>query len=480
MTLEPHVYAGYDAIGLRELLAAGEVTVAEVESAARRALETANARLNALAAPPFVPALEHSHDGPLSGVPFLIKDFGPMAEGVPFYCGSRAVPGIRPDHDSDLMTRVRAAGLVTLGLTAAPEFGVDVATEPARSGPTRNPWDLERGAGGSSGGSAALVAAGAVPIAHGSDGAGSIRIPAACCGLVGLKPSRGRTPPGPDTGDPLFGLTAHLGLSRSLRDTAHYLDAVHGPAVGDKYAAPPPARPYAAELGADPGRLRVALTTHAWSGAPVDPEVAAAAEATARVLEALGHAVVEAGPRVDDDAVMETLRAGLMASVHPLLAAPRRPPASQLETVTNRIIAEAEAMTALELMSAFDAQNRVCRAVGAFFTQHDLLVTPTLGQLPAPIGALRYDDLTDTLTSWQRAHFDYAPFTAVFNISGQPAISLPLAHSDEGLPIGVQLVASYGREDLLLRVSAQLELALPWRHRAPDIASASRASRRRR
>jgi amidase len=468
MTLRPDEYAAYDAIGLRELIAAGEVTAAEVEAAARRALDAADARVNGLATPPFAPALEHADDGPLSGVPFLIKDFGPMARGVRFFCGSRGVPGVRPDHDSDLMIRVRAAGLATLGLTTAPELGVSVTTEPLRTGPTRNPWSPERSAGGSSGGSAALVAAGAVPIAHGSDGAGSIRIPASRCGLVGLKPSRGRTPSGPDAGEPLFGLVGHFGVTRSVRDTAHYLDAVHGPAVGDKYTAPPPARPYAAELGADPGRLRVAVTLRAWSGAAVDPEVAAAAITTARVLEQLGHAVDEASPHVDHEAVMEILRAGLAASVQPLLTAPRRPPGDQLEAATNRIIAEAEAMTALELMAAFDAQNRVTRAVGAFFTGHDLLVTPTLAQLPAPHGALRYDESADTPASWQRRQFDYAPFTAVFNVAGQPALSLPLAHSACGLPIGVQLVAPYGREDLLLRVAAQLEVALPWHDRAPS------------
>ena len=219
MTLELKEYARNDAIGLRELITSGEITAAEVEAVARRALDAANAEVNGLAAPLFVPALHHAADGPLTGVPFLIKDFGPMAAGVPFFCGSRGVPGVRPDHDSDLMTRVRAAGLVTLGLTTAPELGLGFATEPLRTGPTRNPWDLERGVGGSSGGAAALVAAGAVPIAHGSDGAGSLRIPASCCGLVGLKPSRGRTPSGPDGGSPLFGLTVHFGLSRKASAT---------------------------------------------------------------------------------------------------------------------------------------------------------------------------------------------------------------------------------------------------------------------
>jgi amidase len=465
MTLGLEEYANYDAIGLRELIAGGEVTTDEVQTVARRALDAANARVNGLAAPQFEPALEHASDGPLAGVPFLIKDIGPMAQGVAFFCGSRGVPGIRPDHDSHLMKRVRAAGLVTLGLTTMPELGLSLSTEPLRTGRTRNPWNLERGAGGSSGGSAALVAAGAVPIAHGSDGAGSIRIPASCCGLVGLKPSRGRTPSGPDTGEPLLGLTGHFGLTRSIRDTAHYLDAIHGPAPGDKYTAPPPGRPYAAELVADPGRLRVALSTHAWTGAAIDPEVATAASRVARTLEQLGHHVDEASPEVDGEAVIQMLCAAAVASVEPLLTAPRRPPENKLEALTNRIITEAEAMSAFELMAALDAQNRLSRAVGTFFTRHDLLVTPTLAQLPPPHGTLRYNDPAHTPTGWQRTLLDHSPFTAVFNITGQPAISLPLAHSQTGLPIGVQLIARYGREDLLIRTAAQLEQALPWKHR---------------
>jgi amidase len=466
MTLGLEEYARHDALGLRALPAAREVTAHEVEAVARRALDTANAALNGLASPPFTPALDHADDGPLAGVPYLFKDFGPMAEGVPFFCGSRGVPGVRPDHDSDLMTRVRAAGLVTLGLTTAPELGVSFATEPVRSGPTRNPWDLERGVGGSSGGSAALVAAGAVPIAHGSDGAGSVRIPAACCGLVGLKPSRGRIPPGPDAGEPLFGLTTHSGLTRSVRDAAHYLDATQGPAVGDKYIAPPPLRPYAAELGVDPGRLRVAVTTTAWSGTVIDPEVAAAAERTGRALEELGHIVEEASPAVVWERVLQVLHAGFLATAEPLLTAPRRPPADQLEALTNRMLVEAEAFSALELLAAFDAQNRVTRAVGAFFTEHDLLVTPTLGHLPARHGELNYDDPACTIASWHERILEYGPFTALFNIAGQPAISLPLAHSDCGLPIGVQLVAAYGREDLLFRIASRLEEVMPWKDRS--------------
>ena len=463
-----HEYASYDAVGLRELIAAGEVDTAEIEAVARDALEIANAIVNGLAFSPFSPALDHAPDGPLAGVPFLIKDSGPMAKGVPFGCGSRSLNGLRAPHDSDLMTRFRAAGLVTLGVTTVPELGASFATESVKHGPTRNPWDPARGVGGSSGGAAALVAAGAVPIAHGNDGAGSIRIPASCCGVVGLKPSRGRTPCGPDTGEPLFGMASDFALTRTVRDTAHLLDAIGGPGHGDKCIAPPAQRRYADELTTDPGRLRIAVTTSAWSGVAVDPEVAAATTRVGRTLEAIGHHVGDATPAVDWDAVMHGARGELVALAAPFLTAPRPPRPDKLEAMSQQILAEVAQLGALDLVSAFDAQNRVTRAIAAFFTDHDLLVTPTLAQLPAPHGTLRYDDPRHTITSWLRTLFDYGPFTAAFNSSGHPAISLPLAHSRSGLPIGVQLIAAYGREDLLLRIAAQLEQAMPWKHRTPD------------
>ncbi|MEU8380240.1 amidase [Streptosporangium sp. NPDC048865] len=465
--MEIYEYAKYDAVGLRELIGSGEVTAEEVEAVARRALDAANAEVNGLALPLFSPALDHAEDGPLAGVPFLIKDHGPVAEGVPFFLGSRSLPGIVSRHDSDLMARFRAAGLVTLGLTTVPELAISFSTESVKHGPTRNPWDLGRGVGGSSGGAAALVAAGAVPLAHGGDGAGSIRIPASCCGLVGLKPSRGRVPCGPDLGEPMLGMAYEFGLTRTVRDAAHLLDAVQGPGVGDKYTAPPPRGRYADELGIAPGPLRVAVTTGAWSGAVVDGEVAEAAVRAGRVLEETGHTVVDARPDVDWDDVMRSTVAEAVAIASPLLMAPRRPDPAMLEAVSRRLLQVAAEYSALDMMAAFGAQNRVTRSVGAFFTEYDLLVTPTLGRLPAPHGTLRYDDPGHTLTSWLTSIFDYGPFTMVFNISGQPAISLPLGHGDGGLPIGVQLVAPYGREDLLFRVAAQLEEAMPWKDRTP-------------
>lgn len=467
--MKPHEYARHDAVGLRELITAGEVRAAEVESAARAVLAEVNPVLNGLALPPFSPALEHAHDGPLSGVPFLLKDSGPVARGVPFFLGSRSLPGIVPTHDSELMRRFRAAGLVPLGLTTVPELAISFATESVKHGPTRNPWDLERGVGGSSGGAAALVAAGAVPVAHANDGAGSLRVPAACCGLVGLKPSRGRTPCGPDTGEPAFGMSAEFALTRTVRDAALLLDAIHGPGVGDKYTAPPPLRPYREAARSAPGTLRVAVTTKPWQEAAVDAEVAEATLATGRTLAELGHEVAEASPVVDWASVLHATRTELAALAAPFLLAPRAPDPAKLEAVSRVLLAEVRELSALDLIAGFDAQNRVTRAVGAFFTEHDLLVTPTLGQLPAPHGTLRYDDPAHTVTSWLATMFGYAPFTVLFNVCGQPAISLPLGWSESGLPIGVQLVAGYGREDTLLRVAAQLEQSTPWRHRHPPV-----------
>lgn len=463
-------YAKYDAIGLRDLIRAGEVTSAEVEEAARQAIGVADAAVHGLALPAFEPALERSPDpdAAFAGVPFLIKDTGPVAAGVPFFLGSRAVPGVVPSHDSDLMTRFRAAGLVTLGLTTAPEMAISFATESAKYGVTRNPWDLDRGVGGSSGGAAALVAAGAVPIAHATDGAGSIRVPASACGLVGLKPSRGRTPCGPDLDEAFFGISHNFALTRTVRDAAHLLDTIEGPGVGDKYTAPPPRRPYAGELGADVAPLRIGVTTRAWSGVPVDVEVAQAAESVAALLAGLGHHVDDASPTVDWESVLSAMVPEVVAFIAaPLLGAPRAPDPNKVEAVTRQILHDAGDLSALDLLAAFGAQNRVSRSVGAFFTEYDLLITPTLGQLPAPHGTLNYDDPKHSVRGWLEAIFAYGPFTVVFNLTGQPALSLPLAQSTAGLPIGVQLVAPYGREDTLFRLATLLEQALPWHHRTP-------------
>jgi amidase len=314
-----------------------------------------------------------------------------------------------------------------------------------------------------------MVAAGAVPIAHGGDGAGSLRIPASCCGLVGLKPSRGRITSGPDVGEPGFGMAYEFALTRTVRDAAHLLDAVHGPGVGDKYMAPLPVRPYAHELTASPGALRIGLSTKAWYDVAVDPEVAAATVQVGKVLQELGCVVGEASPAVDWDDAFLALKGEIVAVAEPWLMAPREPRPDKLEAVSKTVLAEVKALSAMDLLVRLAAQNRVSRTVGAFFTEYDLLVTPTIGQLPAPHGTLTYDNPEHTVDSWLRSIFDYGPFAMVFNVTGQPAISLPLGQSAHGLPIGVQFVAPYGREDLLFRIAARLEEALPWKDRIPPV-----------
>ena len=462
-------YASHDAVGLRDAIRAGAVSAAEVERLARDAVDSVNADLNALARPLFDPALAAEATGPFAGVPFLIKDSGPFARGVQFALGSRSIRGVAAGADHELMARFRAAGLVAIGQTTAPEFGLNFATEPVRTGPTVNPWALDRGVGGSSGGSAALVAAGAVPLAHANDAAGSIRVPAACCGIVGLKPSRGRTPSGPLAGEAGFGLIGEFALTRSIRDTAHLLDAVGSPSIGEKYTLPAPIVPFARSHRQDPGRLRVALVTEAWSGVPVDAQVAAAAIAVGRTLEWIGHSVADAGPEIDPDDIVEAEMLAVLASGAALLRAPRRPDPARLEAVSRVVLDETARASALDVAAAIDAQHRVTRAIGLFFTRYDLLLTPTVAQLPLRVGTLDYNEAGHTARSWIRRILEFGPFTAPFNISGHPAISLPLGQSREGLPIGVQLVAAYGRDDLLLQAAAQLEQALPWADRLPPI-----------
>jgi amidase len=462
-------YAALDATALRALIVAGEVTSAEVEDAARRAIAAVNPDLNALTQDLFDPALDADPSGVLAGVPFLIKDSGPFARNVSFTLGSRSIRGAFAQVDHELMARFRRAGLVALGQTTAPELGLTFATESRRYGITRNPWALDRGVGGSSGGSAALVAAGAVPLAHGNDGGGSVRIPASSCGLVGLKPTRGRTPSGPLAGEAGFGLITEFALTRSIRDTALLLDAVSAPTVGEKYSLPAPEHPFLSHISRDPGRLRIALTTEAWSDVRTDEEVRLATVRVADTLEWIGHTVEESAPDLDANDLIEGEMLAVYATGSAMLRAPQRPDPALLEGVSRRVIDETSQATALELMAAVEAQHRVTRSIGAFFERFDLLVTPTLGQLPARHGTLDYDSDRYTAREWLARISEHGPFTAAFNVSGHPAISLPLGESRESLPIGVQLVAASGREDLLLSVAAQLEQAMPWRERQPPI-----------
>jgi amidase len=436
-----------DATDQAALVASGEVSPSELLEAAIERIERIDPALNAVVIRWFDHARETAAgadlpDGPFRGVPFLIKDLFATYAGQRISNGNVAFKDahVISDADTTLVSRYRAAGLVIAGRTNSPELGSVPTTEPVAWGATHNPWDTTRTPGGSSGGAAAAVASGMVPFAHASDGGGSIRIPAACCGLVGLKPSQGRITLGPLRDE--SGLSVEHCVSRTVRDTAALLDATRGPGIGDTVIAPPPSRPYVEELGADPGRLRIGILDHHPQGGSVDAEVSDAAQAVGKLLESLGHHVEPAWPKALEDKTFGS-KFGALWSANVGLSQRR-----------------------FEEQLAAVAQYR--RAVQSWWHDGwDLLLTPTLGELPLQLGTIVNDP--DNPMSPMRRAGDFVPFTPPFNTSGQPAISLPLEWTAEGLPVGVQLVAAYGREDVLFRVAGQLEQAKPWADRTPDI-----------
>jgi amidase len=468
-------YIEHDATGLADLVRAGEVTADEVHAAARTAIESVNGELNALVGDLFDEPLAAGADGPFAGVPFAIKDLVLHAEGIPQRDGSRLLgPGFAFPYDTALMTRFRAAGLAAMGITATPEFGFNAATEPVANGATRNPWDTSRSPGGSSGGSAALVAARALPVAHANDGGGSIRIPAAASGLVGLKPSRGRVSVAPDFADPLMGLGIEFAVTRTVRDAAGLLDAVHGSEPGDKYLLPGPATSYLDAARPPAGPLRIAVTTTAPNGVPVDPACVAAVQATARALAEAGHTVEEAAPRYDVEAFdTANLTAwcsfladgafGVAAALGVTLST------DVLEHTTLACAEYGRSLSALDMYSAERVFNATTRAVAGFFGDYDLLLTPTTASPNTAIGHLNADDPSLDARGWYDRIFAFAPFTALSNITGAPAISVPGTPSPEGWPVGVQIVGRYAAEETLLGVAALLEEATPWADRRPAV-----------
>jgi amidase len=473
--------ARMDATAQAELVRSGETSAEELTRAAIERAESLNPKLNAIIHPLYEQGLADARDdlpdGPFRGVPFLFKDIGAGLAGQPLHMGVRALKeaGFRLPVDTFLGERFRAAGLVTIGKTNTPELGILPTTEPDIYGATHNPWGLERTPGGSSGGAAAAVAAGIVPIAHATDGGGSIRIPASCCGLVGLKPSRARTSLGPLIGDTMSGLTVELVVSRSVRDVAAALEATHGPAPGDPYVAPPPVRPYTEELGADPGSLRIAVATEPIGArVPVEPATAAAARDAAKLLEGLGHEVdddVLAIPEEPFDLIEAFLtrwyagQTETLALLGRLLGRELGP--RDVEPLTWAMAEEGKRRHSGQYLEAVSQHQAIGRMLGMWFESgHDLLLSPTLAELPPPLGS--FDDSgPDPLRTIYRG-LPMGVFTAPLNAIGNPAISLPLGWSEDGLPIGVQLVAPLGREDVLLRVAAQLEAAHPWADRFPE------------
>jgi amidase len=474
--------ASLDATAAAALVRDGSVSPVELVDDAIARIERSNGRLNAVITPLFERAHEAAAgtlpDGPFRGVPFLLKDLDAFSAGDPFHAGMRLLQqaGYVPEHSSHLVEKFRRAGLVTLGKTNTPELGLQVTTEPAVYGPSRNPWNPEHSTGGSSGGSAAAVACGMVPAAHASDGGGSIRVPASECGLVGLKPSRGRVSLGPESGDYWHGLVISHAVSRSVRDSAGLLDAVAGEMPGDPYAAPPPQRPFAAEVGADPGRLRIGLMPESPQGAPpCNRECSAAVEATGSLLESLGHRVALAHPDAMDEHI--ALVAGFSVIVGCWTAkalrqwgeAIGRPVREEdVEPGTWSIARQGEELAAAEYLAAVERLQAWARRMAVWWADgFDLLVTPTITTPPPRIGELSAAPGDDAAAG--EKIFGLVSFTPQFNVTGQPAMSLPLAWSSDGLPLGVQLVAASAREDVLFRVAAQIEHAQPWAQRRPPI-----------
>ena len=470
-------YASHDGLGLAALVRAGEVTPRQLALLAIEGAAPVNPSLCAMVETFAEKAerlrLEDVPDGPFRGVPFLLKDLGAMEAGVRCELGSRLAAGLVADHDSELGRRFRRAGLVSVGRATTSEFGIAGITETLAVGRTCSPWSAGHMAGGSSGGSGAAVGAGIVPVAHASDGGGSIRIPASACGVVGLKPTRGRVSPAPDAGDPLSGWAVRFAVTRTVRDTAALLDAVHGPAPGDPHVAPPPARPFLDEVGAPPGRLRIAYCSRPWSDKPAHPDVVAAVEATAALLADLGHDLAADEPPLDWEPFLEAMTDMWAAhTAHGIdavaTALGRTPGLDNLERVTYGFWLHGRSITAQRLLDCLDYFNTVCRRVAPLFETYDVLLTPTLGHPPAPLGG--YDP--DTAVA-PRDFFDSSShldgFLPLFNCTGQPAISLPLCRSPDGLPLGMQLVGRFGDEATLLRLAAQLEEAQPWRDRRPPV-----------
>ncbi len=477
--------AALDATAQAELVRRGEVSPLDLVDAAIERIERRNPEINAVILPRFeqaraeAAAAASGPDAPFRGVPMVLKDLDGVSAGDPYHAGTRGLRarGHVADHDSHLVTRFREAGFIVVGRANTPELGLVPTTEPLSYGPARNPWNTAHSTGGSSGGPAAAVASGMVPIGHAGDGGGSIRIPASECGLVGFKPSRARHSLGPEAGEAWGGLVARLAVTRTVRDTAAVLDAVQGTMPGDPYTAPPPSRPYLDEVGADPGHLRIGFTLACPDPAvAVHPECVAAVEGAVRLLTAEGHRVEEAQPAPwADPSTMAELTthfincyaAWTLADVEHLAAATGGPfGPDDLEPNTWALVEMGKGVTALQYLQAQSMMNDYCRSMAAFWADgYDLLLSATIPEPPPTLGQFDATDDNPMVGLFRSAAV--VPYTIPFNITGQPAISLPLHWSADGLPIGVQLVAAYGREDLLIRVAAQLETVAPWADRRP-------------
>ncbi|MDB5505187.1 MAG: putative 6-aminohexanoate-cyclic-dimer hydrolase [Tardiphaga sp.] len=467
-------YGAYDALGLAELVRSKQVSPRELLDEAVARTERVSPDINAV-------VVRHEDyaqrqidnglpDAPFTGVPFLLKDLD-LIEGTRTTFGASLYKDYVADHTGTLARRFLDAGLTIFGKSASPEFGLMPTTEGRLHGPTRNPWNPAHSSGGSSGGAAAAVAARILPVAHASDGGGSIRIPASACGVFGLKPTRARTPCGPDKGEGWGGFSCGHVVSISVRDSAAMLDAIHGPEPTSPYMAPVPERAFLDEVGREPGRLRIFFTDKTPYGEAIDPEIAAAVRDVAKLLEGLGHHVEERAPVLAADpalVIAAVVSANTAATVH--LAAQkfgRAMTSDDFEKLTLGSAHNARKASAMDYVVALQNAFLISRSLTEFFTGCDIFLSPTLCQPPVKIGAI--DTMSDTLGEIPPLLRRYMPGTSLANMSGQPSMSVPLAWSGNGLPLGMMFTARFGDEATLLRLAAQLEIARPWKDRTPPI-----------
>lgn len=477
-------FAALDATAQAQLIRRGEASPTELVSAAIAAAEALNPTLNAIIHERFDRALAEastvSSRLPFAGVPIVVKDLDGTLAGEPYHAGTRHLRdhGYRATETCEWFRRLQNAGFIIIAKTNTPEFGLVPTTEPESYGPTRNPWNTAHSSGGSSGGSAAAVAAGVVAVGHAGDGGGSIRIPASECGLVGLKPSRGRVPLGPVDTESWGGLVTRFAVTRSVRDTAALLDLAAPPALGEVYGAPSPQRPYVAELVVPHEPLTIAYTTASADGTPTDPEVAAAVERTALVLASLGHHVVEAAPKQFGDQTFFAELSGYFLTLYPVWVSQS---VAELEALTGvaatpdtvepltwALAETGRAVSAADFVAALHAMRRRCRELQEPWGEgFDLLLTATLPELPPTLG--QFGATADNPLNGLFRSAAMVANAIPLNMTGQPAISVPAGRSAAGLPIGAQLIGGFGREDQLIRVAAELEVAAPWGEQRPDV-----------
>lgn len=469
-------YDQYDGLGLAALISKRQLTPLELLIATRQRLEAINPKLNATAQVFFDKAeaqiKQGLPSGAFKGVPFVLKDLGQQMAGTITTYGSRVFKDNKPDFDSTLVARYKQAGLVIFAKTTSPEFGLTTTTESVLFGETHNPWNLERTSGGSSGGSSALVATRVVPMAHGSDGGGSIRIPASCCGLFGLKPTRGRVPIGPTQFEGWNGCSHHHALTISVRDSAALLDATAGAELGSPYFSPQPARSFLKEVGADPGKLRIALAVATPAGTPLDPECKKAALDAAKLCEGLGHKVEEAQPPIEDgwmrQAFLTVLRVSLARTLDDAAKPLGRPVTDKdVEPVTWLLAQAGRAVNAVTYSRAIATMHQVGLAMAKFQQSYDVILSPTLARPPVPLGVLSLSPAN--VAQYTKDVTEFGPYTALYNVTGQPSMSVPLHWSADGLPIGVMFSGRFGEDAILIRLAAQLEEAKPWAALRPKV-----------